>query len=116
MAAIEDAIVLGCDSVNLSLGTRNPGFSDAGLYQSIMDTRTESDTVVTFSAGNSGAWADYAYNGGGLYADDVNFQTDGAPGSYRNGLTVASVDNRRLTTEVIRINGEDFLYFDGING
>lgn len=116
MAAIEDAIVLGCDSVNLSLGTRNPGFSDAGLYQSIMDMLTESDTVVTFSAGNSGAWADYAYNGGGLYADDVNFQTDGAPGSYRNGLTVASVDNRGLTTEVIRINGEDFLYFDGING
>lgn len=47
MAAIEDAIVLGCDSVNLSLGTRNPGFSDAGLYQSIMDTLTESDMQAT---------------------------------------------------------------------
>ena len=27
MAAIEDAVVLGCDSVNLSLGSGNPGFS-----------------------------------------------------------------------------------------
>ena len=92
MAAIEDAIVLGCDSVNLSLGSGNPGFTTSDLYQGIMDKLTDTDTVVSISAGNSYSWAENSYNGG-LYAEDVNFHTGGSPGAYANAFTVASVDN-----------------------
>ncbi|OLA31218.1 MAG: hypothetical protein BHW33_03575 [Firmicutes bacterium CAG:137_57_8] len=35
MAAIEDAILLDCDVVNLSLGSGNPGFTTSDLYQGI---------------------------------------------------------------------------------
>ena len=38
MAAIEDAIVLGCDSINLSLGTVNSGFTRPDAYSDIMDS------------------------------------------------------------------------------
>lgn len=94
MVAIEDAIILGCDSVNLSLGSGNPGSSFAGKYQDVMDSLAESDTVVVMSAGNSGAWTDSVANGiPYLYSDDVSLATNGTPGSYTNSFAVASVDN-----------------------
>ena len=40
MAAIEDAILLDCDVVNLSLGSGNPGFTTSELYQDVMDKLT----------------------------------------------------------------------------
>lgn len=92
MAAIEDAILLGADSVNLSLGSGNAGFTTNATYQSLLDKLATTDTVVVMSAGNSGQWADNTTNGY-LYGDDVNFDTAGSPGSYTNALTVASVDN-----------------------
>lgn len=55
MAAIEDAILLNCDVVNLSLGSGSPGFTTSQLYQDILDKLTQSDTVVSMSAGNSGS-------------------------------------------------------------
>ncbi len=90
-AAMEDAIWLGCDSVNLSLGSADPGASTNGLFSQVLDFLTTTDTVVVVSAGNSGQWAE-ATQSGLLYADDVSFHTGGAPGSYTNALTVASVD------------------------
>jgi lactocepin len=96
MSAIEDAIILGCDSANLSLGSgvTGHGFSDG--YEEVMNKLVNSDMVCSFSAGNSGMWYDspmnedmYPY----IYMDDNNFATGGSPGSFTNSLTVASVDN-----------------------
>ena len=53
MAAIEDSIVLGAVSVNLSLGSGNPGSAFANDYQAVMDKLQASDTVYCGSAGNS---------------------------------------------------------------
>ena len=95
MVAIEDAIILGCDAANLSLGSGNPGMSreTTAEYQAILDSLTEAGIVVSMSAGNSGYWVENAYNAGFLYSDDVSMQTNGSPGSYTNSLSVASVDN-----------------------
>ena len=91
MAAIEDAIILGADSANLSLGSAAPGFTFAGSYQAIMDSLVDSGTVVAISAGNSYSW-DYAADSY-LYADDVGFHTGGSPGTFINSLCVASAEN-----------------------
>lgn len=96
MAAIEDAILLGCDSVNLSLGSAAAGMTANATYQEILDKLTATDTVVVMSAGNSGAWADNSY-AGELWSDDVSFMTAGSPGTYTNSLCVASVDNAGKT-------------------
>ena len=58
MSAIEDAIVLNADSVNLSLGSGAPGWTFSGQYEDIMNSLVENGTVVTISAGNSGSWSD----------------------------------------------------------
>ena len=114
MVAIEDAIMLGCDVVNLSLGS-NKGFARSRLYQHILDSLSESDTVVAVDCGNSGAWADYSGNGmSALYGDDVDFSVIGAPGTATNSLAVASVDNIGSTDYYIEVAGQKLYYARGV--
>lgn len=107
MAAIEDAILLGCDSVNLSLGSGMGGMTTSSTYQDVMDRLASTNTVVVMSAGNSGAWAEETTYGR-LYSDDVNFQTNGSPGSYTNSFTVASVDNDGIISYCFQVNGDNY--------
>ncbi|MDE7280214.1 MAG: S8 family serine peptidase, partial [Ruminiclostridium sp.] len=118
MLAIEDAIVLGADSINLSLGSANGGTSKhtEAEYQKILDELSKSGAVVAISAGNSGHWADNSYTGGLLYNDDVNSQTNGSPGSYTNAFTVASVENSGLYSPYIIVNGEIVTYNESLVG
>ena len=100
MVAIEDAIVLGCDSVNLSLGSSSAGFATDETYQSILDSLVQSDTVVSISMGNSYQWS-YAAGGPSrnIYYDDANYFTGGSPGSFANAFTVASVGSGNVNTD-----------------
>lgn len=113
MAAIEDAVILGCDSANLSLGSANPGYSFSDDYQDVMESLTESTLAVIISAGNSYAWPSflqdplYPY----LYADDVSMQTDGSPGSFTNSLTVASAENVGSIAAPVIFNGDQTVYY-----
>ncbi len=97
MVAIEDAIVLGCDTINLSLGSGNPGTAAYGSdeYQKILDSFVKYQSLVVISAGNAGTWAGES-EVGALYSDDASFDMVGSPGSYTNAFTVASVDNNGM--------------------
>ena len=108
-AAVEDAIWLGCDSVNLSLGSGAPGYSKNGLFEDLLNFMATTDTVVVMSAGNSGNWAE-STSTGYLYGDGVSFQTDGSPGSYTNPLTVASVDNDGTVGAYFTVDGNMIVY------
>ncbi|MBR2684948.1 MAG: S8 family serine peptidase [Erysipelotrichaceae bacterium] len=109
MAAIEDAILLGADSINLSLGSAMAGFAFADDYQYIMESLVNNHSVVVMSAGNSGAWYDTPYNEnlypGYLYIEDTNFTTGGSPGSFTNSLTVAAANNVGRTGSPLVFNG-----------
>ena len=112
MAAMEDAIVLGADAVNLSLGSSTAGSakSPEDEYQRIMENLVECGTVSATSAGNSGHWGENATYGA-LYADGgVNFDTAGSPGSYTNSFTVASVDNDGLISASMQVGDRSFGY------
>ena len=113
MAAIEDAMILGCDSANLSLGSGNPGMSrqSDAKYQAILEAVVNSGMVVAMSAGNSGHWFEntpYAYP----YAESVSWATNGSPGSYTNSLGVASVDNVGSTGNYVEFAGTKMFYTD----
>ena len=111
MAAIEDAMILGCDSANLSLGSGNPGMSrqSDAKYQAILEAVVNSGMVVAMSAGNSGHWFEntpYGYP----YAESVSWATNGSPGSYTNSLGVASVDNDGATGNFVEVAGNKEIY------
>ena len=113
MAAIEDAIILGCDAVNLSLGTTMPGSPYTDVYSGLMEMMTETDTVVVISAGNASNWA-VASVFGYLYHDDVSFDTVGAPGSYANAFTVASVQNNGTVGNYFTAAGHNCFYLENL--
>ncbi|MBQ8354684.1 MAG: S8 family serine peptidase [Oscillospiraceae bacterium] len=117
-AAIEDAIVLGADVINLSLGSVAPGRGTHNnkVFQAIMDELQNTDTVVSISAGNSGPWSEMAENNvnlggmGYLYNTDVALDTVGQPGSFTNSLAVASVENDGMIGFYIDVAGQMIVY------
>lgn len=115
MAAIEDAIVLGCDSINLSLGSGNPGMSTNSSYQEVLDSLTKAGAVVCISAGNSGTWQENSYPGA-LYNTDVSMSMTGSPGTYTNSLGVASIDNTGNTGNFLRFGDLSVVYNESTSG
>ncbi|MBP5173328.1 MAG: S8 family serine peptidase [Clostridia bacterium] len=120
MAAIEDAIVLGCDACNLSLGSSTQGFTYDNEYQEILnrlsDGEENSGMVVSVSAGNSGAFADYLETGD-IYLDDIGMHTGGSPGTYINSLCTASADNVLSTSDTyITVSGSNFICYEDADG
>jgi len=101
-SAIEDAFVLGADSINLSLGSSEPGWTYDTTYQDILNTFVNEDSVVTISAGNNSSFGDNL--GTDLYIDDVYTHTGGSPGTFVNSLGVASADNVGYTGTPLTFN------------
>lgn len=119
MAAIEDAVWLGADAINLSLGEAHAGESSEWVpakqyINEIFDKLAESDTVVTISAGNEGGWSDHSTYGANR-TSDVNMSTLAEPGSYTNGFTVASAQNNGFTGYCVQV-GERPLFYQEAEG
>lgn len=114
MAAIEDAIILDCDTVNLSLGSSSPGFTSYAKYQELLDYLEKTDVVVAMAAGNAGYWAEHSTGAApNLYVEDVNFQTAGSPATYDNSFAVASVNNDGSVGASLRVGDVRFGYGEG---
>lgn len=116
MAAIEDAILLDADAINLSLGSSSAGESKeyaAGeqYINEIFNGLTNTDTVVSISAGNSSYWSENSTYGANL-TSDVNMDTAGSPGSYTNAFTVASANNSGYTGYCVQAGDANVFYAD----
>ncbi|MGM9640628.1 MAG: S8 family serine peptidase, partial [Faecousia sp.] len=109
VAAVEDALVLGCDSINMSMGSAVAGFTDAALYTDVFERLENSDTVISISAGNNGAWANETGHGY-LYAEDVNLQTAAEPGTHSTAMTVASVENDGMVGKTFHVGDQTVTY------
>lgn len=116
IAALEDAVMLGADVSNLSLGSAQPGFSKAHnevgdesgelideTLNTIFKEAADSGMIVSVSAGNNGNWADYDDAYQLMYADEGGVGNLGAPGSYSDVLAVASVENTGSTTDLTTV-------------
>lgn len=113
MAAIEDAILLGCDSANLSLGSAVQGFTFSDAYQSILNKLNSAENnkmVVVISAGNSYGLTQFMDTD--LYIDDVGMHTGGSPGTFINSLCVAAAQNIGATGTPLKYNNKDLFYTD----
>jgi len=112
-AALEDAILLGCDSANLSLGSPSQGFTYSNGYQDVLNrlaSGSNVDMVVAISAGNEGAQTDNLQTD--LYIEDVSLHTGGSPGTFLNSLCVASADNIGYTDLAISVGEIRFSYWE----
>ncbi len=122
VAMIEDAILLGADVINMSLGSNYPGYATSTIYEDILDLLDDTDTVLVASSGNNSYWGmglmvhgylSGRYDGfGQTFAQDVNFATGGTPGTYGNTFTVASAENTAYLQEVFEIDGAKYVFYE----
>lgn len=93
LAAMEDAIVLGVDCANLSLGADSGPIYLEGITEAY-DAVCEAGINVVVAAGNQGhsglnsLWGDDM-----VKSDSVSTGTLGMPGTFNSVLTVASMEN-----------------------
>lgn len=118
LAALEDALLLGADVINLSLGTP-AGFTCGDVTAQgdsldvYFDRIAATGTVLSVSAGNyknSGYRNLWGTNANlTLYPDDG---VVGSPGSYANTMTVASMENQMVQRPYIDAKGLLLSYTD----
>ncbi len=113
-AALEDAIILGCDSVNLSLGSNYAGLVRSEVYQKLLDALEKTNTVMVVANGNNNHWAEYS-GPQNLYAEDVNLSTAGSPATYANTLAVASADNDGLIGSYLELANTQMFYAETLS-
>lgn len=120
MAAVEDAVTLGCDVANLSLGAAYAGFATAheesdaltAYVNGIMQELSDSGLIMCAAAGNDGNWADQDDAFGLMYTDEAGTHRVSSPSTYENAFSVASVDNVGFISEYeslfIAASGDSF--------
>ena len=114
LAALEDALILGADVVNMSLGSPAGFTSDADEINAIYNRVAETNTVLSVSAGNN--YTAGFYNNWGT---DANLTSNpdnaviGSPAVYNNVMSVASVENWKIERNYIQVsNGYQMGYVE----
>ena len=114
--ALEDAMILGVDVINASLGS-SAGFSQSGyeMLDEIYANLKNSGMIVNMSAGNDGT---SAY--GNLWGTNLNTTENpdtaavGSPSTWANVNSIASADNAMLRAGCITVNGVNYMYSEAL--
>ena len=105
LAALEDALLLGADVVNMSLGSPAGFTTAADEVMAIYNRVTETNTVLSVSAGNN-----YTAGYDNAWGTDKNLTSNpdnavvGQPAVYNNVMSVASVENLAIQRESILVS------------
>lgn len=101
--AIKDAVKLGADSINLSLGSAAGSVinSEESLIAAIEEARKAGVTVV-MAAGNDGTWGSGQSN---PLAENPDYGLVGTPSTTRDAISVASYNSTSIMSKVVQIVG-----------
>ncbi len=113
LAALEDCVVLGVDSANLSLGSPC-GFTHyySDSYASTFENLVNAGVNLSMSAGNEGSTADNNAWGGYALVQNPDYGVTGSPSTWPESLGIASVDNTKSNSYYIEnvATGEKFAF------
>ena len=113
--ALEDAMTLGCDVANLSLGSA-AGFSTASEeIMEIYERIAETDIIVNIAAGNEGPSSldniPQTHLNPTTHPDNA---TVSSPATYPNAMAIGSVDNMLIEANYFNLGEHKLGYNDGI--
>lgn len=115
LAALEDAMVIGVDAINMSLGS-SCGFSrevDKVEINKVYDALKETGISVITAASNSYSSAFGGAQGNTNFVTNPDSGTVGSPSTYEGCLSVASISG--VKSKYMVANGEDIIFFDESN-
>jgi lactocepin len=103
--AIDDAILLGADVLNMSLGSTAAFVSSEDPEQKAVERAVENGVLMSISAGNSAHFGNGFYN---PYASNPDIGVVGSPGISTNSLQVASLENSTVYVDgmQVKLDGE----------
>lgn len=111
LAAINDAVLMGVDSINMSLGTTS-GYKFTGYQDKYYKMAEDAGILVTVSSGNS-YWAGYyGVNGNNPRIDNMDYGVVGTPGAYDNVFTVGSYNAYEYDEAWFYLGDERIDYID----
>ncbi len=94
LAAINDAVILGADTMNMSFSTPYQDPAADNLLYTVLENAQNAGVALFASAGNSGV----GYEGKAPFTTNPDYSTAGTPQGYSFITSVASSDNKGLTT------------------
>lgn len=111
LAALNDAVLMGVDAVNMSLGTTS-GYKFTGYQDKYYKMAEDAGIVVNVSSGNS-YWAGY-YGKNSDYPsiENMDYGVVGTPGAYDNVFTVGSYNAYEYDEAWFYIGGKRYDYTD----
>lgn len=119
LAALEDCVVIGVDSANMSLGSPC-GFTNYydPSYSEVFENLVNAGVNLSVSAGNEystalgNAWGGGGTNMGYVLPINADYGVTGSPSTWKESLGVASVDNTKSKGYYIEnvAIGEKFAY------
>ncbi len=117
--ALEDAMTLGVDVVNMSLGSP-AGFCESGDEEidAMFRRINETDIIVDIAMGNEGTSMNGSLytdaNGNPMYSfttDHIDNATVSSPATYANAMAVGSVDNSHIYTARFQLADESDVFY-----
>lgn len=123
LAALEDCVVLGVDSANLSLGSpcgREDYWDNS--YGDVFERVVNAGVSLAMAAGNDynaamcNAWSDTDVTTGSFVAGGYNLATNpdsgvvGSPSTWEHGMSVAAVQNSKAEGFYIAVDGCGYGY------
>lgn len=111
LAALEDAVLLGVDAINLSLGS-SCGFSreeDGSRINEVYDKINASGISLITAASNSYSSGFGGEQGNTNFVTNPDSSTVGSPSTYPTSLSVASISGTK--SRYLMGNGEQVIFF-----
>ena len=106
--AIDDAVILGADSINMSLGGFAGSEDSDKIMTKVVKNANEHGTVVCIAGGNDG----YQFSNSNYQPSDIlDFATVGSPATMKESLAVASYNNSKISyhRSIFKIGEEEII-------
>lgn len=115
VAAVDDAVALGADVINLSLGL-DRGFSVNmdNVFAQTVQNAAKAGSFFSASAGNSGVYQNDI--GMSMDSNTIDYGTVGSPSTIAETVSVASAENGNFATEFEFNNNEKSIVFTDCTG
>lgn len=113
LAALEDAIILGADVINMSLSSP-AGFTSSSVeaINDVYNRIEKAGIVLCTSAGNQYYQGFYLNEYNLPYADTPDYGVVGDPSTYGSALSIASVEAKIIKDLYLEVGGDRFTYID----
>lgn len=98
--AIDDAVILGADSINMSLGSYSGAAKGDAVMNEAIKNANAAGSIVVFAGGNDG----FSMSGVGETGSDMmDYATLGSPGASKDVFTVASYNNDKIIKDPYKV-------------